>query len=96
MHRIACVTSALLIALVLAASPATAQTPAAQPVTAKDVPPTEATDLNRVVCRKVEQIGSRLGAKKVCLTLQEWQDRTRDDRTNLEKGQADTRTRQSG
>ena len=30
------------------------------------------SDVNRIVCKKEEQIGSRLAAKKVCLTVEEW------------------------
>jgi hypothetical protein len=30
------------------------------------------SDLNRVVCEKQETLGSRLGAKKVCMTVAQW------------------------
>ena len=35
------------------------------------------TDLDRIVCEKEEQIGSRLGARKVCKTVRQWQEQRR-------------------
>jgi hypothetical protein len=35
------------------------------------------SDLDRMVCEKQEQIGSRLGARKVCKTVREWQEQRR-------------------
>ena len=76
------------LALVLAA-PATAQ------ITFDDSQPASATaaakkgnsDLDRIVCEKVERLGSRLGAEKVCLTARQWQDRKDGNRHDLEKVQ---------
>lgn len=34
-------------------------------------------DADKIVCQKEEKIGTRLGAKKVCLTVSEWQERAR-------------------
>jgi hypothetical protein len=48
-------------------------------------------DPNRIVCQKEEQIGSRLGAKKVCLPLAEWQARQNADREQTERAQSGAR-----
>lgn len=44
-------------------------------------------DPNRVICQKVEQIGSRLTAKRVCMTSQQWDEQRRQDREMLEDSQ---------
>lgn len=77
-------------ASLLIAPPVAAQTaplPAAQ---AQDIPSTDKSDVNRIVCRKQETVGSRLGAKKVCLTVKEWQERTAADREETDRVQRDT------
>ena len=51
---------------------------------------------NRIVCQKEETIGTRLGAKKVCLTVKEWQDRAAADRTETERIQQSARAPSSG
>lgn len=38
-------------------------------------PPPLKGDGDRIVCKKQEKIGTRLGARKVCLTVNEWLDR---------------------
>ena len=53
-------------------------------------------DPNKIVCRKEETLGSRLGAKKVCLTVREWQAREEADREQTEGIQAGVRTRCEG
>lgn len=77
-------------ALILSASPAVAQTAPTQAPQAVDIPSTEKSDVNRIVCRKTETIGTRLGAKKVCLTVKEWQDRASADREETDRVQRDT------
>ena len=76
----------LLIALLLVTSvPVAAQTtptPASQPTKAN-----AKSDLERMVCEKEEQIGSRLGARKVCKTVREWQEQRRVQREEAEKVQ---------
>ena len=49
-------------------------------------------DPNRIVCEKEETIGTRLGAKKVCLTVAEWEARKSADRDQTERVQGGTRT----
>jgi hypothetical protein len=47
----------------------------------------EKNDLERIVCERQEQIGSRLGARKVCKTVREWQEQRRIQRSEVEKVQ---------
>jgi len=69
-------------AISLAAVPASAQTQASsQPPAAK------AKDPSRIICEKVEETGSRLSAKRVCMTAQQWQDKRRSDREYVEDSQ---------
>jgi len=44
----------------------------------------------RLVCRSVEQIGSRLGTKRVCMTAQQWDEQRRTDREHTEGTQQRT------
>jgi hypothetical protein len=48
-------------------------------------------DADKMVCKKQETIGSRLGAKKVCLTVREWQARELADREQAQGVQSGTR-----
>jgi basic membrane lipoprotein Med (substrate-binding protein (PBP1-ABC) superfamily) len=70
-------------ALMMAASPSVAQAPA-QPAQAKDVATTDTSDVNKVVCKREESLGSRLSAKKVCLTVKQWQEIAEADRDQTE------------
>lgn len=80
------------LALVLG-SPTIAQTaPADQPIV-KDSPTADKNDPNRIVCKREEQIGSRLTAKKVCLTVKEWQDLAQANREEVERAQLNTGVR---
>ncbi len=45
-------------------------------------------DPDKIVCQKEEKIGSRLGAKKVCLTVREWTARHSEDRDSTERIQS--------
>ena len=42
-------------------------------------------DADKIVCQKEEKIGTRLGAKKVCLTVAEWNERASADRATTER-----------
>jgi uncharacterized protein (DUF2147 family) len=75
MKTIAVATAALIFA-----APALAQTsPATQAPTAAP-----AKDPNRIICEREEEIGSRLGGKKVCKTAAEWQLERQQQRETLE------------
>ena len=47
----------------------------------------EDNDPNKVVCRRVESIGTRLGSKRVCRTKGEWEAQQAADRQSLERTQ---------
>jgi hypothetical protein len=53
----------------------------------KDTRPANARDPNEVVCEKQEVLGSRVAAKKVCMTRAEWAERRRLDRQELDRVQ---------
>jgi hypothetical protein len=63
----------LVIAATLSALavPVGAQTAPADPATGQTATP-KARDPNRMICEKVEEIGTRLGGRKVCRTSAEW------------------------
>lgn len=42
---------------------------------------------DRLVCRSIEQIGSRLASKRVCMTARQWDEQRRTDRENVEGSQ---------
>lgn len=67
--------------MLLSAAPALAQTQAPQPSKPSK------TDPNRIVCEKVEQIGSRLATKRICMTAAQWAEKRRMDREDLEATQ---------
>jgi len=48
----------------------------------------ERGDDDKIVCKKEETIGTRLGAKKVCLTVAEWNALSRENRERTEHIQA--------
>lgn len=46
------------------------------------------SDLDKIVCEKQETTGTRLGAKKVCLTVAQWLEFRRDEQDQLQHLQA--------
>jgi hypothetical protein len=40
-----------------------------------------------MVCERIEEIGSRLRKKKVCMLKSQWQEQRRSDRDNIERSQ---------
>jgi len=48
-------------------------------------------DPNRIICEKQEVLGSRVATKKICMTAAQWEDRKREDREAIEKGQRQAR-----
>lgn len=75
---------ALMIALAgAAAAPAVAaEDPAATPA----APPAPAK-VDKLICRSVEVLGSRLKSNKVCMTSSEWAEQRRLDRMNVDRAQ---------
>ena len=55
------------------AAPAAAQITFEDPATSP-APSQKLKDPNRMICEKQEEMGSRLGGKKVCKTAAEWQE----------------------
>jgi Spy/CpxP family protein refolding chaperone len=47
--------------------------------------PAKKADGNKVICRVVQEIGSRLAEKRVCLTREQWQQQKEIERQNLDK-----------
>ena len=46
---------------------------------------TPANDPHKLICRRLEQTGSRLGSTKVCMTKVEWAEKTRQDQEDLKR-----------
>jgi hypothetical protein len=47
-------------------------------------------DADKIVCEKEEKIGTRLGARKLCLTVSEWNERKRNHQERASQIQAAT------
>lgn len=79
--------SALFLAIMsLTASPAAAQiTFEDQPQPAQANPNSKLKDPNKVICERQDDIGSRLGGKKVCKTALQWQEERREQRNDVER-----------
>jgi hypothetical protein len=69
----------------LVAAPAIAQAPAAAPAQAQST--AKKQDPNEKICVKEESTGSRLGAKRICMTRAEWADRKLQDQQELTRVQ---------
>lgn len=67
------------------AAPVVAQTTPAAPATPSALPKTK--DPNRIICERQEEIGSRLGGKKVCHTALEWPDLKHENREQVDDWQ---------
>ena len=48
----------------------------------------DANDPNRMVCKKSQVTGSRLGKKKICMTAAQWEVQRQADREALERSQS--------
>ena len=57
---------------------ALASTPPAAEAATKPAPAPE-----KLVCRRLEQTGSRLGSKKICLTRAQWDERASNDQREI-------------
>ena len=57
------------VALLVGAVPALAQS--------SNVDPAKGKDPNRKVCQKVEEIGSLVASRRVCMTAQQWENQRR-------------------
>jgi len=86
-----------LFVLLIAAAP-TAALAQAQPSQPQPIVVTgdKGPDANKIVCKTQDTIGSRLGAKKVCLTVQEWKEQADFYRDQTEGWQRQAPARSSG
>ncbi len=80
-------TKALTVFALMISSAAAAQT--VTPYKIQEAAPAKA-GANKMVCKRQETIGTRLGAKKVCLTVSEWDERAKNDRERTEHLQSGT------
>lgn len=76
----------ILISSAALAAPANAQTAPADPAS-RSAPTGTLKNPNRMICEKQEELGSRLGGKKICKTAQEWQEWRQQNRDQLETWQ---------
>jgi invasion protein IalB len=66
------------------AAPALAQTTASAAPAATEKPKNSADE---IICEKKEATGSRIGAKRVCMTRAQWAERQLQDRQELDRVQ---------
>jgi invasion protein IalB len=78
---------AIFIAAAALSVQAVAQLPAQQAAAPAATQPAKASADDKIVCEREEQIGSRLGARKVCMTVRQWSEQRRLERQDLEKVQ---------
>jgi hypothetical protein len=73
--------AALLTAAAVPAAAQVATTGSGSPSPAKKADPA------KKICERVEETGTRLGSRRVCMTAAEWQARRASDRTEVERAQ---------
>ena len=78
---------AIFIAVAGISVQAVAQQPAPQRSAPAAAQPAKPGGDDKIVCEREEQIGSRLGARKVCMTVRQWAEKARLERQDLEKVQ---------
>ena len=59
----------------------------ASPTGNAPAPEAKDKDPNRIICEKIQETGSRLNTRKVCMTAQQWEEQRRRDRENLQDAQ---------
>ena len=59
----------------------------ASAASAADEKKSDSKDPNRVICEKQEVVGSRLQAKRVCMTAAEWATKRREERQMIDRAQ---------
>ena len=72
---------------VVLAAAVTAQLALAADTPTQPAGPKKHGDPNEVVCERQEELGSRLGSKRVCATRAEWQERRQQDRMQVDRTQ---------
>jgi hypothetical protein len=72
----------VILAAGLAASAGLAQPPAATPPA-----PADSHDPNEMICQRIQALGSRLNAGRMCMTRAQWEQRRQADRMDAERAQ---------
>lgn len=80
-------TKTLIVASAFALAYSAIPAAAAEPAPTAPAAQTEEGETNKVVCRRVEAIGTRLGSKKVCRTKAQWDQEAAANRQDLERSQ---------
>ncbi len=75
------------LALLATLLTAAAMPAAAQVSPAAGSPSPAKADPAKKICERVEETGTRLGSRRVCMTAEEWQARRASDRTEVERAQ---------
>jgi hypothetical protein len=75
--------SPIILAAGLVASAGLAQPPATPP----DAAAPDSHDPNEMICQRVQALGSRLTAGRVCMTRLQWEQRRQADRMDAERAQ---------
>jgi hypothetical protein len=57
----------------------------AAPAAAPPTPP--AQDADPVICQRIEETGSRLGSRKVCMRKSQWAEQRNEDRMLIDRSQ---------
>lgn len=87
---------AFAVAASLVSSAAAAQVTSMAAANPPPAPAVKGQNLNKVVCEVDQTTGSRLGARKVCKTVLEWQQMRREQRESIERIQQGTGIAPSG
>ncbi len=82
----------VLVAAAFGASPVWASEPPAAVSTGAASGATAVPKADPVVCQSVQQIGSLLRSKKVCMRKSEWAEQRRGDRANIDRSQVQVGT----
>ena len=78
----------MMAAAVAAAGDAPSAPTPVSPATVTAPKPVDDNPMTKVECRRMDETGTRLGSKRICMTRQEWLDMTREARTMTESAQA--------
>lgn len=76
----------------IATSPAAAQSPARSEAVKIAA---DKSDVNKIVCQREEEIGSRLKSKKVCMSVEQWAAYRAQHREDVERMQEHANTARS-
>ncbi len=57
---------------------------------AQTPPKADPHDPNKVICKEIEELGSRLGGEKVCMTRAQWNEEAGDNKQAIDEGQRRT------